>query len=151
MAISDFRSVDWGATIKLAVIRGFASAVTLVLVGAILGMFSGATGGGLSGAFRFLLFWTFGAAIGGIVYIWLLRAISATLGQAVGLVVTVCTLLQFLVILLVAIGDPLVYAFNRYVPQVLDLAEFKLFNFVAVIFVRKHGAIDFAGSNQGEI
>lgn len=149
MAISDLKNVDWTATAKLAVIRGAASALVLVLAGALMGMFSGPAGGGLGGALRFLLFWTFGAAIGGIMYIWLLRAVSATLGQAVGLVVTVCTLLQFLVVLLVAIGDPLVCAFNRYFPQVLDLADFNLFNFVAVIFVKKHAAIGVEGQEHG--
>jgi len=150
MRIADLRDVDWPATVKLAVIRGFASALVLVILGASLGMFSG-PGGGFGGAFRFLLFWTFGAAIGGVVYIWLCRAIAATLGRAVGLVVTVSTLLQFLVIALVAIGDPLIYILNRQVPQLLDLADFKLFNPVAVIFVRRHSAADFTGANEREM
>jgi hypothetical protein len=138
MAISDMRNVDWGATLKLALVRGLASAVVLVVIGSMMGGFSGPGGGGTGGAFRFLLFWTFGAAIGGILYIWMLRAISATVGQAIGIVVTVCSIMQFMVVLMVAAGDPLVFILNRAAPQFLDLADFKLFNLVAVIFVRRH-------------
>ena len=145
MTFSDLRDVDWIATLKLAGIRGFASALVLVVAAAMLGMFSGPAGGGFGSAIGFLLFWTFGASIGGICYIWMLRAISATLGSAVGIVVTVCTIMQFLVVLLVAAGDPLVYFFNRSFPQILDLADFKLFNLVAVIFVRKHADLAAGG------
>jgi hypothetical protein len=144
MALSDLRNVDWAATVKLAVIRGFASALVLVVTGAVFGLFSGPGGGGAGGALSFLLFWTFGASIGGICYIWMLRALSATLGQSVGIVVTVCSLMQILVVVLVAAGDPLVCLLNRQMPQLLDLADFKLFNFVAVIFVRSHDQIDVA-------
>jgi hypothetical protein len=128
--------VDWGATLKLALVRGLASALVLVIIGFMIGGFAG-PGGGAGGAFRFLLFWTFGASIGGIFYIWMLRAISATVGQAVGIVVTVCTLMQLIVVLMVAAGDPLVYLLNRSLPHFLQLADFKLFNLVAVIFVRR--------------
>lgn len=142
MTISELRNVDWAATLKLALIRGFASALVLVVVGGMLGMFSGPQGGGIGGALGFLFFWTVGASVGGIFYIWMLRAIAATLGKAVGIVVTVSTIMQFLVVLMVAAGDPLVYFLNRSYPQLLDLADFKLFNMVAVIFVRSHTALD---------
>lgn len=147
MAVSDMRNVAWGATVKLAIARGFASALVLTIVGLVMGFFSGPSGGpGL--VFKFLLFWTFGAAIGGIVYIWMLRAIAATLGRAVGIVVTIATLMQFIVVLLVAIGDPLVYALNQAMPHLLDVADFKFFNPVAVIFI-KYGGEDEEISIQG--
>lgn len=151
MAISDLRNVDWTSTLKLALIRGFASAVVLVIVAALFGMFSGPSGAGFGGAIRFLLFWTVGASVGAVCYIWMLRAISATLGQAIGIVVTVCTVMQFLVVLLVAAGDPLVYFFNRSFPQFLDLADFKPFNFVAVIFVTPNAALHVGRKNCDDI
>lgn len=151
MALSDLRNVDWSATLKLAALRGFASAIVLVTVGAVLGMFSGPSGGGVGGALRFLILWTFGASIGGVVYIWMLRAMSATLGKAVGIVVTVCSLMQIIVVVLVAAGDPLVYMLSRQVPQLLDLADFKVFNFVAVILVRKNTTIDVSETGYADV
>lgn len=135
MALSDLKNVDWGATMKLAGFRGFAAALVLTLIGAAIGAFHLT---GVGGAFRFLLLWTLFGGIGGICYIGILNLFAATLGQMGGIVQLVIGLMRLCVIVAVAIGDPLVYVLNRQVPHLLDLADFKLFNLVAVIFVQKH-------------
>ena len=135
MALTDYRNVDWIETAKLSALRGVASAMVMTILGGAFGAFSG-PGEGFGAAIQFLLLWTFAGSIGALFYIYMLRAIGATLGRAIGIVATVTTLLEYFVVVLVAIGDPLVHALDRQFPHLINVSGFKLFNLHPVIFVR---------------
>lgn len=131
ISLGDMRRVVWGATFKLAALRSVASAVVLSILGLIFGLFDGF--GRMAG---FFLFWTIGSAIGGVANIYMLKGISALASPfAGGIVTTVCTLMNYLIALMLASGDPLVYALKKQVPDLVPVEEFGPLNLRAIIFV----------------
>jgi hypothetical protein len=136
IALADMRYVLWGPTFKLAGLRSVASALVLTAVGLVGGWFEG-----LGQAIGFLLLWSIGASIGGVANIYMLKAISTLLAPiAGGIVTTVCTIMSFIIALMLACGDPLVYLLLRKVPGLVDTPEFGPFNLRAIIFVLDENA-----------
>lgn len=134
--LSDMRRVLWGPTLQLAGMRSLASALVLTIVGLVMGLFQGF--GQIAG---FFLFWTVGSVIGGVGNIYMLKAISALLSPvAGGLVTTVCTLMNFLIALMLAAGDPLIYLLKNQRPDLVPAPEFGPLNLRALIFVLDEGA-----------
>lgn len=139
MSLADLRRVDWGATAKLALARGLASSVVLVFLGLMFGYFSGPRAPGFGDAMKFILLWTFAGSAGGFIYFYLMKGLGAALGRVAGIFVTAASLIQILVVAMVAAGDPLIYAANRAMPDLFGVPDFKLFNPAALIFVQKGG------------
>lgn len=75
-------------------------------------------------------------AIGAPLYHFMIRGIRSVLGGLpfVGLA---CNLILILCSLVVAIGDPIVFAVNKRFPELLGLADFKPFNLFPAIFVHQ--------------
>lgn len=123
-------AVDWTATTKLALARGVSSALVWCTVAA---MMKGLLIGNLPGLFVQLVL---AIAIGAPLYHLIVRGIRAALGGLpfVGLA---CNLMLLACSVMVAIGDPIVFALNKSFPELLGTADFKLFNLVPAIFVHQ--------------
>lgn len=125
--ISDLNRVYWPTTAKLAVARGFAAGCVLALVGLIMSP----PAGELAAIFAmpFVI-----AAISLPISLALRLAayISSFIPYLGGFVALTCL---FFGALLTTIGDPIVYLVNRRWPELLDIADFKLFNLDTLIMI----------------
>ena len=90
-------------------------------------------GGSIPG---FFLQTVLGIAIGAPLYYLMVTGVAKVLG-GLPFVTLACNLLLFATAVLVAIGDPIVFAINRQFPDLLGVTDFKLFNLVTAIFVRR--------------
>lgn len=129
LAASDLGSVDWAATAKLTVARAVSSAMVWSVVGM---MMKSAPLGTMAGLFVQLVL---ALAIGAPLYHLIVRGVAKVLGGLpfVGLA---CNLMLLACSVMVAIGDPIVFALNKRFPALLGVTDFKLFNLVPAIFVR---------------
>ncbi len=122
---ADLSKVVWPATIKLALARGFFSGLVIAIIQNILL----ADQAGAASAF---LIMPLGMAVLGIplsLFCMLAGRVASLFVPALGLF--------FIVIgsLAVCLGDPLVYLLNRQFPALLDIADFRFFNFIPLIFI----------------
>jgi len=126
---TDLGPVNWGATAKLSLARGVAAATVWCVVM----LFMHAPLGSIPRQF-ILLVPTI--AIGAPLYHLMVRGIKAVLGGLpfVGLA---CNLILLICALVVAAGDPIVFALNKRFPDLLGIADFKPFNLVPAIFVHQ--------------
>ncbi len=126
----DLESVDWAATAKLTLARGVASATVWSVVVIIARLLPS---GALAGFFMQMVLVI---AIGAPLYHLLIRGVRAVLGGLpfVGLI---CNFMLFATSLIVAAGDPIVFAFNKQFPHILGIADFKFVNLVPSIFVNQ--------------
>lgn len=119
-SFKDLGKVHWPATLKVVAARGFASGLLLALVPLSAGMIGMA------------LLYPFAMAILALplaLLIYFAGKVSSMFVPAVGAMV------QFIGALVVCIGDPIVYFVNRQWPALLNVADFKFFNFRPMIFV----------------
>lgn len=118
--LAKFRSIAWLATLKLALARGIASGAILAIVAPMIEPTVEALP----------LF--FGWALSSTLLI--------VMTYALGLIFPLFGLLLFFLVILVIVGDPLVYVFNRLFPSVLGVADIKPLNFSGLIVVYKQAA-----------
>ena len=109
------RNIAWFATLKLALARSIASGAIFAVI--------------LPRIEPTFLWWEvmFSWAVGmtpALVLVYLMSLIFAPIGLTFAFMV-----------LVIMVGDPLVYVFNKLFPRVLDVADFKLLNFTAFIIV----------------
>jgi hypothetical protein len=123
-------SVDWGATAKLTLVRGLSSAVVLCAAATTM---KGIPIGDIPGLFVQLVI---AITIGAPLYHLIVRGIRSILGS-LPFVSLACSLILLACSVMVAIGDPIVFAINKRFPELLGIADFKLFNFVPAIFVQQ--------------
>ncbi len=115
-AVDTLSNVAWFATIKLALARGFAS-------GLVLAAFLATQGKSFSDVICMPFMWAiFSSLIVGAFY--LISKIIPLFGIA-----------SLFFSLMIIVGDPIVYVFNRMFPKILDLTDFKILNFNAIIIV----------------
>lgn len=69
-------------------------------------------------------------------YYLMVKAVGRVLG-GIPFVTLACNLLLLATAVLVAIGDPIVFAINKRFPELLDVADFKFFNLVTAIIVHR--------------
>ena len=120
--LGDLRHVMWLATLKLAVARSFMSAM-------IIGLAMLVTGAPAADALAVSAIWTVGAPVGLPLAFLGYKGMNAIFdSMAVNLFIWSTALMS-------AIGDPLVYVLNRQFPDLLQVKDFKLFNFIPAIFV----------------
>ncbi len=113
--VDTLSNIAWFPTIKLALARGFSSGLVLAVVmswqspsfDAVFIPFYWAI-------FSLLLFGTVHLLSKVIPFLWMA---------------------SFLLSLMIIVGDPIVYVFNRIFPKILDLADFKILNFHPLIIV----------------
>ena len=127
---SDLGSVDWAGTAKLTLARGLSSAIVWSVLAL---MMKGVPFGTIPGLFIQLVL---AIAIGAPLYHLIVRGIRSVLGGLpfVGLA---CNMMLLACSVIVAIGDPIVFAINKSVPDLLGISDFKLFNLVPAIFVHQ--------------
>ena len=127
---SDVADLDWSTTGKLLIARGVAAAIAWSL------MFMIAQAVPLQQLPIFFVKMMLSMIIGILPYHFILRGIRSVLG-GIPVVALACNLLLLMVAFAVAIGDPLVFAFNRNFPHILGLANFKPFNLVTALLVHQ--------------
>ncbi len=118
--VDTLSNIAWFATIKLALARGFAS-------GLVLAAFSATQGNSIAEVMGVPFMWAiFSLFMFGLVYL---------LAKILSGVLPLINLLPLLLSLMIIVGDPIVYVFNRMFPKILDLTDFKILNFNAIIIV----------------
>lgn len=134
--LKDLPRVEWKPTAKLALARGVASSL---VVTPLMVLFAGMP---LAYAVPYFLALAITLPIGGPLYLLILKGISAIFaGMGIGIGVLVCNIFLFMVAVLAAIGDPIVYEVNRRYPDLLGVTDFGRFNLQPAIFVlREPGA-----------
>lgn len=145
----DLPRVAWGSTFKLAVARGVASG--LVITPFILSN----SQAGLAEASAFFVFWSLFSGIGGMAYQFFLRGLMIVFAWLPPFLLG-AAIMQFILSLAVACGDPLVFIVHKVSPRFLELREFNFFNFETFIFVVKDedeeaysDEVEYSGSQAG--
>ena len=142
ISFRDMKNVLWAATFKLAGLRSLASAIVLSIAGVLLGLFQGV--GQFTG---FFLFWLLGSTIGGVGNLYMVKAISTLASPFTGgITALVCTLMSYLIALMLASGDPLIYALKGRFPELVP-SKFGPLNLRAIIFVLDE---DFDAASVGD-
>jgi len=125
-----FSQIDWLSTFKVTFARGLASTVVLAI----------ATAAGYLKFERELLYaWPFLAVFVVTIAHFITKGVGYVLSIGINdalLKLTIATALFFFS-LLIACGDPIVYIVNRLAPRLLNITNFKLFNFVPLLIVYK--------------
>ena len=121
--------VNLAATLKLSLARGLAAATIWCVVM----LFMQAPPSAIPVQFIQLVP---AIAIGAPLYHLLIRGVRSVLG-GLPFVKIVCDCILFITALIVAIGDPIVFAVNKRFPELLGIADVKLFNLVPAIFVHQ--------------
>ena len=128
--MNDFRFADlgrvyWPATAKVGLARGFASGLMWLLLNLVL---SGGQGANLAG----ILVLPLGMAVLAIPMGLFCHLAGRIAGAFIPLMGAFFNLVGSL---MVCLGDPLVYFFNRRFPHILDVADFGFFNFTPLLFI----------------
>lgn len=128
-ASPDLGPVNMAATLKLSLARGLAAATVWCVVM----LFLHAPLGSIPMQFLMMVPTI---AIGAPLYQLMVRGFKAVLGGLpfVGLA---CNLILLICALVVAVGDPIVFAVNKRFPDLLGIPDFKPFNLVPAIFVHQ--------------
>lgn len=122
-AFSDLRRVQWLATLKLTLARGFCAGIVFAIL--------------------FLLGpdpWPVTKVLA-VPFAWAVVAVPFALiiqvaGIVFGAIIPLMGLFfHFVGSLVVCVGDPIVYLINRSLPRLLDVADFGFFNFQPMIFI----------------
>ena len=114
--ITKFRNIDWLGTLKLSLARSIASGAVLAAIVAVIAPPD-------IHPLEMFVIWSLGSTFM-LSLVYVLSLIFAPFGLVFGLLAIV-----------VILGDPLIYAFNRMFPFVLNVSDFKLLNFHAFIIV----------------
>jgi hypothetical protein len=137
MPMPRWSTIAWGPTLKLGVARGVSAGVVL---GVLILLFhpapivARATLAGM-GLLVMPLYCFVGFPINYFVFKGVASLIGAFTSEAYGRLVW--SFFRFFLTAIVAIGDPIVYLVDRAAPQLFNVADFKPFNFHAVIFILK--------------
>lgn len=123
--LSDLKRVYWPSTAKVAVTRGFCSGLVIAVLQNLM-----APPG--SGAAMMFLLMPFGLAVLAIPIGLFCQAAGRVMGMFVPALGAFFSIVGALV---VCLGDPLVYLLNRQFPALLDVADFKFFNFTPLLFI----------------
>jgi hypothetical protein len=127
--------IAWTPTLKLALGRGAASGLMIIIIAGLAGQFKGAT---LMGVLGFYVFWTVGSVVGATATFYVIKAISAVLTPiAGGIVALACNIYLFMVSIMIAIGDPIVFLLNKQFPNLFECADLKLINMQPLMIVRE--------------
>lgn len=122
--------VAWGPTMKLAYARSTASSLVITLL---MTLFAGMPLA-LAPVYFFALALTF--PLGGPMYYFMFKALGTIFGpMTLGVATLVFNILLYMVALIAAAGDPIVYYLNRRYPELLDVSDLKPFNFKITMFV----------------
>jgi hypothetical protein len=122
---ADLGRVHWPATAKVGLARGFASGIMWMLLNLIMQPPS-------AGSIGSLLVLPFGMAVLAIP----LGLFFQLAGRVAGAIIPLMGAFFNLVgSLMVCLGDPLVFFFNRRFPHILDVADFGFFNLTPLLFI----------------
>ncbi len=125
-SFSDLGRVHWVSTIKIALARGLMAGLIFTAI-QIIWPTSGAELTATKLAIMPFFWMVFALPIALILQFagWVAGMFIPLLGLFITAVGSLC----------VCIGDPLVYLFNRFFPVLLNVADFKFFNFQPIIFI----------------
>lgn len=125
MTFSDLGRVHWLSTLKVALARGFFAGLVWLVVTS---LGPSATERSVLEMAMFPLMWMV-LAVPLALFVQGVGWIGGMIIPAFGLF---CTVLGSAI---VCVGDPFVYILNRMVPQLLDIADFKIMNFQPMMFI----------------
>lgn len=127
-SFSDLGRVHWGATIKLALVRGFAAGVVWPII---MTAFGPPVPSNLESIGIFLII-PFAWAVGAQPYAIIFHVVGRLFGLFIPLLGPFIALVASLMI---CVGDPLVYILNRYFPRILNIADLRFMDFHPMIFI----------------
>ena len=114
--IDKLSNIAWAATVKLALARGISSGLVFAVVGSL-----------ADPSFEPIPIF-FGWAIFSLAFVGIFQLMAMMRFPGAGIA-------SFLLSLLIVAGDPIVYVFNRIFPAILNVADFKILNFNALMLV----------------
>ena len=131
----DFRSIDWGATLKHCLLRAFCAGIVWSIVGL---MGPGIRGHGGTMDISFLLGLPLILPIVYLVFFLPLGLLAAKLSAAVPFV----GWLAIISAVLIVVGDPLVCILSLFAPKLVPMHKPGLFMFVLIIWLLKGEEVD---------
>lgn len=127
----DLPRVAWGPTFKLSLARGVASALIITPF-----MLSGGQSGAFGSAIGFFIFWSLFSGVGGLATQFFIRGLTLVFAWLPPFVLG-AVVMQFVLSLAVACGDPIVFIIHKASPRLLEVKDFGFFNFKTFIFIVK--------------
>jgi hypothetical protein len=136
ISFQDLRRADWLATFVVAGIRGVCSGIVLAGLDFATGYYRSPTA---PSPVYFLIEWPLISIIGMPATFYLFKGIAFALSRTIGgIATTASSLMLFFVSLIAAIGDPLLWIINRFLPVRFQVTDLHLFNFVALLVVLRN-------------
>lgn len=126
----DFKKVQWGRTLWLNLLRAFAAGLVVAFIGLIFGGNTGPNGPPLL-AIPFIA--PLGYLMALPAYILLTKIVAALGGGFIFELALFCTVAM--PIILLAVGDPLVFTLHRLKPELVPTEKFNFMNFTLCLWV----------------